>query len=44
MPVPFLSSVDFSKIAALNFVIPVVSADPVGYEAGLIYNSTSKQL
>jgi phage-related tail fiber protein len=44
MPVPFLTSVDFSKIAALNFVAPVVSVDPTGYEAGFIYNSTTKQL
>lgn len=42
MPVTMLDAVEFSKIPSLGFVIPVVSADPSGYEAGWIYNSTSK--
>ena len=44
MPVIMLDAVEFSKIPALNFVVPVVSADPTGYEAGFIYNSTSKEI
>ena len=44
MPITLLDATDFSKIPALQFVAPVVSADPTGYEAGVIYNSTSKEL
>lgn len=44
MPVTMLDQVEFSKIPSLQFVVPVVSADPTGYEAGLIYNSTTKEL
>lgn len=42
MPITLLDAVEFSKIPSLQFVVPVVSADPTGYEAGLIYNNTSK--
>jgi len=44
MPIPMLDAVDFTKIPAVQFVAPVVSADPTTYEAGLIYNSTEKSL
>lgn len=52
MPITLLDSVvmganasfDFNKVAALQFVAPVVAADPAGYEAGFIYNSTEKAL
>lgn len=44
MPIPMLDAVDFTKVPALQFVVPVVSADPAGYEAGLIYNTTDKGL
>jgi hypothetical protein len=29
-PIPMLDAVEFSKIPALNFVVPVVAADPTG--------------
>lgn len=44
MPVRMLDAVEFSKIPSLQFVVPVVSADPTGYEAGFIYNSTTKEV
>lgn len=44
MPVIMGDTVEFAKIPSLNFVLPVVSADPAAYEAGLIYNSTSKEI
>ena len=43
MPVTMLDAVEFSKIPALQFVVPVVGIDPTGYEAGLIYNSADKR-
>lgn len=44
MAIKMMAAVDFTKIPSLQFVCPVVSADPTGYEAGLIYNSTSKEV
>lgn len=49
MPVRMLDAVEFSRIPSLQFVVPIVSADPVGpftpsYEGGFIYNSTSKSV
>ena len=44
MPITMVSPVDFSRIPSLQLVVPVVSVDPSGYEAGLIYNSTTKEL
>jgi hypothetical protein len=35
-----LDSVEFNKIPSLQFALPVVAADPTGYQAGLIFNST----
>lgn len=40
MPIPMLDSVEFNKIPSLQFALPVVAADPTGYQAGLIFNST----
>ena len=40
MPITLLDATDFSKIPTLQFAMPIVSADPAGYQAGLIYNST----
>ena len=40
MPIPMLDAVEFNKIATLQFVVPVVSADPTAYLAGLIFNTT----
>lgn len=44
MPVTMLDAVQFNKIPSLQFVVPVVSADPAAYEAGFIYNSTTKEV
>lgn len=44
MAITMLNAVEFSRIPSLQFVIPVVSSDPTAYEAGLIYNVTSKQV
>lgn len=51
MPITMLDTilaqygVDFNKsVLNAGFVVPVVSVDPTGYEAGLIYNSVSKEL
>jgi hypothetical protein len=44
VPITMLDAVDFSKIPTLQFVCTVVAADPTGYEAGLIYNSTTKEI
>jgi len=44
MPIPMLDVVDFNGIPSLKFVIPVVASDPAGYEAGFIYNSTTKEV
>jgi hypothetical protein len=44
MPITMLDAVDFAAIPTLRFVCTVVSADPAGYEAGFIYNSTSKEV
>lgn len=44
MPISFLDAVDFSKIPSLQFVVPVVAADPTGYEAGFVYNTTTKEV
>lgn len=44
MPVIMLDAVEFNKIPALQFVVPTLSSDPTGYEAGFIYNSTSKEV
>lgn len=44
MPITMLDSVDFSKVPALQFVVPVVGVDPTGLSTAdvgrLIYNST----
>jgi hypothetical protein len=39
-----LDAVDFTGVPSLRFVIPVVGSDPTGYEAGFIYNSTTKEI
>lgn len=44
MAITLLDAVDFTKVPALGFVIPIVASDPAGYEAGLIYNSTTKEI
>jgi len=44
MAMTVLTPIDFTKIPALQFVVPIVAADPAGYEAGLIYNTTSKEV
>jgi len=44
MAISALAAIDFSKIPTLQFALPLVSADPAGYVAGLIYNSTSNQV
>ena len=45
MPIVMMDSVEFSGIPALRFVVPnAVTADPTGYEAGLIYRTDTKEL
>jgi hypothetical protein len=44
MPINMLDQVEFSRIPSLQFVVPMVAADPTSYEAGLIYNTTEKAL
>lgn len=44
MAITMLDAVDFTGVPALRFVVPVVGADPAGYEAGFIYNSTTKEI
>jgi hypothetical protein len=38
-----LDAVDFTGVPSLRLVLPVVGSDPAGYEAGVIYNSTTKE-
>jgi len=47
MPITMLDQVDFAKIAALNFTVPIVTSDPsptAADEGRLIYNTTSNAL
>lgn len=44
MPVTMVDAVDFTKVAAINFVVPMVTSDPPVYEGGLIYNTTEDTL
>lgn len=47
MAITYLDQVDFSKIAALNFVVPVVTSDPpptAADEGRIIYNTTTNEL
>lgn len=47
MPITMLDQVDFTKIAALNFVVPIVTSDPspvAADEGRLIYNTTENAL
>lgn len=44
MAITMLDAVDFTGVPALRFVVPVVGSDPAGYEAGFIYNSTTKEI
>src|SRR6188768_988781 len=47
MPITMLDTVDFAKIAAVNFVAPIVTSDPsptAADEGRIIYNTTTNQL
>lgn len=44
MAITLLDAVDFTKVPAVGFVVPMVASDPTGYEAGFIYNTTTKEV
>lgn len=44
MPITMVDAVDFTNVASINFVVPILTTDPTGYKAGLIFNDTEKAL
>lgn len=44
MATRLLDAIDFTQIPSINFAVPELTADPAGYVAGMIWNSTEKLL